>query len=707
MSLALSISDKVRRKLPKHFFGELLSKPWIDTTIPLSMMLVVLAAFGLTIENYFSGGNFASLTHQFSETAILALAMGFVVMAGGIDLSVGAMFALCNFLCNYLVLGMHWHPAAAVVATLLLGLGLGLVNGVLCGIFRLRAFLVTLITMVIYRATANLLVGWYGADLAMGFTDYAFWNASGRVDLFGVHVNFAVFLLLALLGQLLLTRSRTGAHILAVGGNRVASRRAGIPVERLLVGTYVLSGVLCAIAAALYAARVSTVSIATGRHLEIISLTAVVLGGVSLGGGRGSISRIILGSIIIMLLSNGMVRLGIRGGMAEIATGIILLLGVMFDVKWQKHRDKVLQAAFVSPLHLRMPPLPDIREGGASPFAMNDRLRDAEVIGLGEIDGPEDVILDRDGNLYAGARQGEIIRFLAPDFRVREVFARIGGRPLGLAFDASGNLVVCVAGMGVYGVSPDRRVFKITDRAVRSWLSIRDDSRIAMADDLDIAPDGRIFFSEATRRYLLGDWIVDSLEAAGNGRLLCHDPRTGKTTTVADGLLFANGICVAHDGRSVLFNESWGCTIKRYWLEGPKAGTIEPFLSNLPGFPDNINRASDGCYWLAVDGVRSPLWDLFMQEPGVRSRMVKRIPRDEWIFPNLNAGFVARISETGEVLDVYWDRAGTNHPAVTSMREHRGYLYLGGLGNNRIGRIKLDNTDLEWNGPQSYWGART
>lgn len=704
MTVALTASDRLRRKLPKHFVGELLSKPWIDTSIPLAIALAVLAGFGLAIENYVSGGNFASLTHQFSETAILVLAMGIVVMAGGIDLSVGAIFALANFLCNYLILGQGWHPAAGIGATLVLGLALGLVNGVLCGVFRLRAFLVTLITMVIYRAVANLLVGRYGAELAMGSTDYAFWDAIGRVDFLGIHVNFAVFLALALAGHLLLTRSRPGARVLAVGGNRVAARRSGIPVERVVVAVYALSGMLCALAAALYAARVSTVSIATGRHLEIIALTAVVLGGVSLGGGRGSVVRMMLGTIIVMVLSNGMVRLGIRGGMAEIATGAILLIGVMFDVKWQKHRDKVLQAAFVSPLHLRMPPLPDIREGGSSLYAMNGRLRDVEVIGLGEVDGPEDVILDRKGNLYTGVRQGEIVRFLGPDFRRREVFARIGGRPLGLAFDSRDNLIVCVAGMGVYGVRPDRTVYKITDRAKRSWTKLRDDSRIIMADDLDIAPDGRIFFSEATRRYGLGDWIVDSLEAAGNGRLLCHDPRTGKTTTVLDGLLFANGICVAHDGRSVLFNESWGCTVRRYWLEGPKAGTVEPFVDNLPGFPDNINRASNGCYWLAVEGVRSPLWDLFMQEPGVRSRMVKRIPRDEWIFPNVNAGFVALIDEAGKVLDVYWDREGTNHPAITSMREHQGHLYLAGLANNRIGRLKLDRSDPSWTGPESYWG---
>ena len=92
---------------------------------------------------------------------------------------------------------------------------------------------------------------------------------------------------------------------------------------------------------------------------------------------------------------------------------------------------------------------------------MNDRLRDTQIIGLGEIDGPEDVILDADGNLYCGVRQGEIIRFLAPDHVKREVYAHVGGRPLGMAFDKDGGLVVCIAGMGLYRVDKDRTVTEI------------------------------------------------------------------------------------------------------------------------------------------------------------------------------------------------------------------------------------------------------
>ncbi len=697
---------RLGRSIPKQALGEALSKPWAESVIPFLVTIVVVGVFASLLSGYFSAGNLGSLGHQFSETAIVVLAMGLVVMVGGIDLSVGSIFALANFVALYLIIALDLPVAVAAIATIAMGAGLGAINGFLCGVLRMRAFIVTLVTMIIFRGLVSLLLLEAGSELALGAEDTPLWSFLGYGTVIGLPTNAFVLLLLALGGHVLLTRTRLGAHIVAVGGNRLAARRAGIPANGIAMAVYVCSGALCALAGLLYASRVGSASYTTGKHMEILVLTAVILGGVSLGGGRGSVARMMMGALIVLVITNGMVRLGIRGGITEMATGAILLLAILFDVKWLKHKDKILNATFVSPMKMTLPPLPDLTQAN-SPFAVNDRLRDVEVIGLDAVDGPEDVILDRDGNLYTGVRQGEIVRFLAPDFSRKEVFARPGGRPLGMAFDRDDNLITCVAGMGLYGVRPDGDVFKLTDQTQRTWWRLRDDSRILMADDLDIASDGRIFFSEATVRYALSDWIVDGLEAAGNGKLLCYDPHTGKTKALLQGLYFANGVCLSHDGSSVLINESWGCCVQRYWLEGPKKGTTEPFISNLPGFPDNINRASDGAYWIAIAGVRSPLWDLVMKKPRFRARMIKRIPRDEWIFPNLNAGFIAKVDEGGTVLDVLWDRKATHHPSVTSMREHRGYLYIGGLANNRIGRIRLPDADPNWTAQESYWGARS
>ncbi|MGO4837259.1 SMP-30/gluconolactonase/LRE family protein, partial [Rhizobiaceae sp. 2RAB30] len=270
---------------------------------------------------------------------------------------------------------------------------------------------------------------------------------------------------------------------------------------------------------------------------------------------------------------------------------------------------------------------------------------------LGELDGPEDVIFDKDENLYCGSRHGDIIRFFAPDYKRWEIYAHIGGHPLGMAFDAKGNLHSCVGGMGLYMITPDpeRKVVKLSDETNRSLLSIVDDSRLRLADDLDIAPDGRVFFSEATVRYEMYDWMVDALEARGNGRIICYDPKDGSSRTVLPNLQLPNGICVEPGGQSLLYAETWGCRITRWWFDGPKKGQKEVVIDNLPGYPDNINRASDGTFWCALCGMRSPVFDLALRMPQFRRRMVLKVARDEWLYPNMNTGCVIKFDAEGNV----------------------------------------------------------
>ena len=344
------------------------------------------------------------------------------------------------------------------------------------------------------------------------------------------------------------------------------------------------------------------------------------------------------------------------------------------------------------------------RDSG-SPYAVNEALSVAEPIGLGEVDGPEDVILDRDGHLYCGSRDGDIIRFFGPDHVRREVFVHIGGQTLGLAFDRDGNLLTCVGGMGLYKVTPDRQVIKLSDETNRSLLSIVDDSRMRLADDLDIAADGRVFFSEATIRYEMHDWIVDALEGRRNGRIICYDPKDGSSRTIIPKLQFPNGICMVADGESFLFAETWACRISRYWFSGAKAGKLEIVIADLPGYPDNINRASDGTFWCGIIGMRAPAFDLAQRMPAFRRRMVMRIARDEWLYPNMNTGGVIKFDLAGTIVSSLWDFGGDKHPQVTSMREHRGYLYLGGIFNNRIGKYRIPGADPHWTAADSYWGA--
>jgi len=303
-----------------------------------------------------------------------------------------------------------------------------------------------------------------------------------------------------------------------------------------------------------------------------------------------------------------------------------------------------------------------------------------------------------------GNRHGDIMRFFGPDHTRHEIFAHVGGQPLGLAFDREGNLDVCIGGMGLYQITPERKLNKLSDETNRTLFSVVDDSRLRLADDLDIAADGRVFFSEATIRFEMHEWPVDALESRGNGRIICFDPKTGKSHTEISNLIFPNGICMLPDGESFFFAETFGCRVSRYYYAGPKKGRLDIVIDNMPGYPDNINRASDGNYWLAIVGMRSPALDLALRMPGFRRRMARRCAPDAWMYPNLNTGCVIKFNEKGEVLESLWDLGGKNHPMITSIREHKGVLYLGGIYNNRIGTYEIPGADPNWCALDTYWG---
>lgn len=695
------------RMIPDHVVGEILAKNWIDTLIPVMILAAVIAYFSLQMPGFLDSSNLADIGQIYGEYVIIVVGITFVMMAGGIDLSVGSTFALCNLAALALINYLQVPLPLSIPAVMLVGGLVGLINGILIGYLGLRAFLTTLVVLIIVRAIVDQLLLDYAQTISRGFNASASWEFMAIGKVFGLPSSLVIAAVISVIGHIVLTRMKFGWHVMAVGGSRRSAYNAGIKVKRTVCSTYVLSGLLTGLAATFYAARLSSAGTDVGKGMEVTMLTAVVLGGISLGGGRGSIVKALLGTIIILLVQNSLIRMGMTSGTSSLILGGILLLAVAIDVRWLKNRHKLLARAYVSPTYFRLPPLPSTAEGSGSDFAVNDKLHDARPIGLGALDGPEDMIFDKDDNMYCGSRHGDIIRLFAPDYERWEVFAHIGGHPLGMAFDKAGNLYSCVGGMGLFRITPAGEVSKLSDETNRSLLSVIDDSRLRLADDLDIAPDGRVFFSEATIRYEMYDWMIDGLEARGNGRIICYDPRDGSSRTVLPRLQLPNGICVEKDGQSLLFAETWGCRITRWYFDGPKKGQREVIIENLPGYPDNINRASDGNYWCALCGMRSPVFDLALRMPGFRRRMVQKVGRDNWLYPNMNTGCVIKFDASGKILEVLWDRAGENHPMITSIREHKGYLYLGGIYNNRVGRVPVAGADGTWTSLESYWGTRT
>ena len=691
--------------LPDHLIGEILTKRWADNAIPFLALLITVVGFGSAISGFFKPQSLSDSTRQLGEFSIVVTGLTIVMLGGGIDLSVGSIFALAAFAAVSTLFIFDLPTWMALGAALLTGIACGSLNGFLIGYLRLRAFLTTLVTFIIGRALYDILIVNYGSQVQLSSVTSDVWDFIGDGTVFGVSISVIVAVLIAIIAHIAITRSRPGWHILAVGGSRRSAYNSGIRVRETVFMTYVISGFCSGLAGFLIACRLSGAGPGTGLNLEIMALTAAVVGGNSLGGGRGSIAKGIMGAIIVLVMTNGLIRLGYGTGTNQMVLGLMLAAAVTLDIRWLKNRHKVLNEVYVAPIYHRMGETQSALPGSGSPYALDNRLAEATAIGLGELEGPEDVILDGDDHLYCGTRHGEIIRFFAPDYRRSEVFAHIGGFPLGLAFDRAGNLLSCVGAMGLYSITKSGEATKLSAETNRSWTSVVDDARLRDPNDCDVAPDGRIFFTDSTTRYDAHDWALDSIESRPTGRLLCYDPRNGKTTTLLDNYRYANGVCIAHDGRSLFFAESWACRVHRYWFDGPKSGQVECVIKDMPGYPDNINRASDGGYWMAWLGMRTPSFDLALRHPAMRKRMTRRLPQDEWLFPNINTGGVVKFDESGRIREALGDLSGAAHPMVTSMREHKGHLYIGGILNNRVGRYRIPGADPSWTGPYSYWGA--
>src|SRR5580658_9798599 len=405
------------RYVPDHLVGEVLGRRWMDNLIPVALLIALTIYLTATIPNFLSVGNLSDTSRQIGEFGLIVIGMTIVMLAGGIDLSVGSNFALANLTALALINVAKWPVGAAVAATLGVGALVGLVNGFLIGFLRLRAFLTTLVMLTLVRAIVELLLQRYSVQIATSDVESDVWDFVGAGSILGAPFSLVVMAVTAAIAQFVLTRLRIGWRIMAVGGSRRSSYNTGIPVRQTVCLTYVVSGLLTALAGILYAARLSGAGPDTGGGLELTVVTAALLGGNSVGGGRGSVGKALMGAVIVSLLMNGLIRLGLETGATSMVVGLVLLVAIATDVRWARWRHSLRAKVYVSPAYLALPAAPLFVSDPSSPYAMNDRLRDVEVIGLGEVDGPEDVILDLDDNVYCSLRQGEIVRFLAPDYK--------------------------------------------------------------------------------------------------------------------------------------------------------------------------------------------------------------------------------------------------------------------------------------------------
>jgi sugar lactone lactonase YvrE len=300
----------------------------------------------------------------------------------------------------------------------------------------------------------------------------------------------------------------------------------------------------------------------------------------------------------------------------------------------------------------------------------DDTLLDTvEVFALPTGSGPEDVAIDADGRVVAGGDDGRVWRWPAGGGQPRMI-AETGGRPLGIELDPrDGSLIICDAYRGLLRLRDDGVVVELARTAAGS--------SIVFCNNASVAADGVVYFSDSSSRYPLWAWKRDFLERQPNGRLLRYDPADGKTTVVADGLYFPNGVALTPDSSAVLVVESTTRALLRVGM----GGGIRT-LTELPAFPDNMSAVGDGTYWIALPSAREPRTDA--TPSGSRG-------------PDQQRG-VMLVNADGRVLRTLRGPEG-RYRMITGVRQHAGSLWLGSLGEPGIGRITLPGAGPASAGP--------
>lgn len=312
-------------------------------------------------------------------------------------------------------------------------------------------------------------------------------------------------------------------------------------------------------------------------------------------------------------------------------------------------------------------------------YQQNTRLSSVQKLYLGDGHKPEDVALDADGRIYGGFEDGRIM-VLQPDGTQPRVFANTGGRPLGLAFDPAGNLIVADAIKGLLSVNKSGELKVLAAEA--------DGVRFGCLNDLDVGADGTIYFTEASNKFPMSQFTNDLLEHQPNGRLLALDPETKKPRTLLSNLYFANGVAVSPDQAFVLVVETGMYRVRRVWLKEPKLGQDDIFIDNLPGFPDGISSNGRDRFWLALVTPRQALFDdTLLPHPFLR-KVVARLPKFLQPAPQ-RYSFVLGLDQSGRVVESLQNGSSDCFAEISNVLERNGTLYFGSIGEDTLGRFAL------------------
>ncbi|MCX7761199.1 MAG: ribose ABC transporter permease [Candidatus Kryptonium sp.] len=290
----------------------------------LTGLLIVITLFSALSNRFLTLSNFINVTRQVSIEAIIAFGMTLVIISGGIDLSVGSSLALSSaILASMLKSG---NIFLAVVASLAVGSGIGFINGFIVAKGRIQAFIVTLASMAIAR---SLTLAYTEGMPITGFPDS--FRFIGREDIGGIPVPVIIMSIVMLTLLFILRYTKFGLELYAVGGNEIAASLTGIDVDKYKIQVYVFSGLLAALSGIILTSRLNSAQPTIGQGFELNAIAAVVLGGASLSGGKGSVIGTFLGALLMGFINNGMNILNISPFYQEAVKGLVILAAVLIE----------------------------------------------------------------------------------------------------------------------------------------------------------------------------------------------------------------------------------------------------------------------------------------------------------------------------------------------------------------------------------------
>lgn len=299
--------------------------------------------------------------------------------------------------------------------------------------------------------------------------------------------------------------------------------------------------------------------------------------------------------------------------------------------------------------------------------------------------GCEDVVVGThgrdEGAVFTGTEDGSLWR-IGTDGDVSHV-GHTGGRPLGIELDPAGRLLVCDARRGLLRADPATGAIEIVAAEV-------DGRAMTFCNNAAIAADGTVWFSDSSTRFGIDRWKDEMVQNTRTGRLLRLAP-DGAVTTAVDGLAFANGVALSGDESFVAVAETAARTVTRYWLTGDRAGTHDLLVADLPGYPDNIARGSDGLIWVTLASPRDPVVDWLQGAPGWLRRQATKVP--ERLQPGVKESVhVQAYDGAGRLVhdcDLPIPAAGPTYSMVTGVREHAGVVWLGSLQQPAVASFRL------------------